>query len=275
MSITKDVPAPTSYSRLHESKTMFGIHDRQMFVWAIHIIFCGFSLMGMQKLGVGYIILYLLVILVIGTCLLIVARDVKTLDRNRLHFLLIYRILRKKNNTIKYIEPLDDLKKIIPIESVEDTGLITYPNGTSGVLILYVPPRTPEHEQDNQSTRIKNIINSLYGGFSFQFISNSIVEYRNPLLETTVEAMKQVDTPIGVATHLHSLYQEAKEKKDDIDVEFTLIVYMPVTKIIADAEQLRSTFIPSVLKSLQRAGIQSREVVDRNEVIHNLREQLC
>lgn len=275
MSITKDVPAPTSYNRLHESKTLWGINDRLMLVWSIHIAICGFSLIFMREVGLRNPIFYLLVILIILSFVIIIAKDVKTLDRNCLHILLIFRILRKKNNTILFIEPLDDLKKIISVETVEESGLITYPNGTSGVMILYVPPRTAAHDRDNQSTKIKNIINSLYGGFSFQFISNSVIDYKNPLLESTSEAMKESDTPIEITTHLYSLYQEAKDKKEDIDVEFTLIVYIPVTKTTAEAEQLRSAFIPSVLKSLERAGIYSRELVDRNEVIRNMREQLC
>lgn len=275
MSITKDIPAPTSYNHLHESKTLWGIHDRLMFVWSVHTAICGFTLIFMREIGLRNPLYYLLVILVVVVSLTIIARDVKTLDRNCLHILLIFRILRKKNNTIKYIEPLDDLKKIIPIETVEESGLITYPDGTSGVIILYIPPRTAEHERDNQSTRIKNIINSLYGGFSFQFISNSVVDYKNPLLESTSEAMKQSDTPIEITTHLYSLYEEAKSKREDIDVEFTLIVYIPKTKTIAEAEQLRSAFIPSVQKSLQRSGVFSRELVDRNEVIKNMRHQLC
>ncbi|MGP8322450.1 MAG: hypothetical protein ACT6FG_00415 [Methanosarcinaceae archaeon] len=275
MSITKNVPAPTSYNRLHESKTIFGIHDRLMFVWCIHIAVGGFTLIFMREAGLHNPIFYLLVIILFIISVFIIARDVKTLDRNCLHILLIFRILRKKNNTIKYIEPLDDLKKIISIETVEDSGLITYPDGTSGVIILYDPPRTAAHERDNQSTRIKNIINSLYGGFSFQFISTSVIDYKNPLLESTSEAMKKSDNPIEITKHLFSLYEEAKNKKEDIDVEFSLIVYIPKTKTISEAEQLRSAFIPSILKSMQRAGIFSRELVDRNEVIRNMREQLC
>lgn len=275
MSITKDVPAPTSYNQLHESKTLFGIHDRLMFVWCLHVTVCGFTLIFMRNIGLRNPIPYLAVIFVVIVILFVSARDVKTLDRNYLHILLIFRIMRKKNNTVKYIEPLDDLKKIIPVETVEESGLVTYSDGTSGVIIIYIPLRTAEHERDNQSTRVKHIINSLYGDFSFQFISNSVVDYKNPLLESTSEAMKKSEVPIEITSHLHSLYLEAIDKKENVDVEYILIVYFPITKTIAEAEQLRSAYIPSVLKSLERAGVHSRELVDRNEVIHTMREQLC
>ena len=272
MSITKDVPVPTSYLRLHESKTLFGIHDRLMFVWMFFIAACGFTMIYMGNIGIRYIIFYMIVIVVFGGGVLALARDVQTLDRNKLHLLLIFRILRKNNNTIKYIEPLDDLKKVYSIESVEESGLITYPDGTSAVIILYVPPRTPTHERDTQSTRIKDIINSLYGEYSFQFISTSVVDYKNPLLESTSEAMKKSDTPIEITTHLYSLYEEARQEIENIDVEFKLIVYIPKTNTVPKAEQLRSAFIPSVIKSLDRAGFNSRELVNRNEVIKSMRE---
>jgi len=263
MSITKDVPVPTSYRRLHESKTLFGIHDRLMFVWVFFIAVCGFTMIFMNNFGLRNIIWYVVAICIFGVIVLALARDVKTLDQNKLHLLLLFRIVRKKHITKKYVEPLDDLKDIVSIETVEDSGLITYPDGTTGVMILYVPPRPAEHEQDNHSTRIKNLINSLYGDFSFQFISNSIVE------------PQQADVSKAVTSHLYSLYEEAKDKKDDVNVEFALIVSIPVTKNIAEAEQLRAAFIPSVLKSFQRAGVFAREIENRNEVVYNLRKQLC
>lgn len=275
MSITKDVPVPTSYRRLHESKTLFGIHDRLMFVWMVFIAVCGFSLIFMNSIGSIHIIFYMIVIAVFGGVVLALARDVQTLDKNVRHVLLFFRIIRKKNITKKFVAPLDDLKKIVSIETVEDSGLITYPDSTSGVIILYVPPRPAEHEQDNHSTRIKNIIDSLYGDFSFQFISNSVVNPHNPLLESTTAAMKQADVPKEVTTHLYSLYEEANEQKEQVGVEFSLIIKFPITKNIKEAEQIRVAFIPSVLKSLQRAGIFARELEDRNEVVSMLRRQLC
>ena len=95
MGITKDVPAPISYNRLHESKTLFGIHDRLMFVWIVHVAVCGFTLIFMRNIGLRNPVLYLLVIIIASISITVIARDVKTLDRNFLHILLIIRILRK------------------------------------------------------------------------------------------------------------------------------------------------------------------------------------
>lgn len=275
MTITKGVPAPTSYNRLHESKTMFGLHDRLLFVWALHIVACYVVISLLGKIGIGNVATYFITIVFFICLLVLIARDVDTLDQNKLHLKLIFRILRKKDSVNKFVVSLDVLKKLVSIESVEDGGLITYPDGSSGALVTYVPPRAAAHELEDHSTMVMEIINSLYGDFSFQFISNSVVDYSNPLLESTTESMKQVDLPKEIVTHLHSLYEEANEQKESVEIEFTLIVYFPITKTVAEAEQLRSAFIPSVLKSLERADIYARTVDDQNEVILNLLEQAC
>lgn len=275
MSITKDVPVPTSYRHLHESKTIFNIHDRLMFVWIIHIIVCGFTLIGMRNFGISNLIFYLLAILIVVVILLIVAKDVKTLDRNKMHLLLIFRILRKKHIMKKYVEPLDDIKKYLNINTVEDSGLIYHTDGTSSTIVQYIPPRTPDSEIDNYTTNMKNLINSLYGGFSFQFISNSVLDTKNPLTEATSTAMKNKDTSPPITKILHSLYEESKEKKENIEWEFTLIVTMPATKTIEKAEQMKTAFLSGLHKSFARAGVVSMSVNDRTETIVLLRSHLC
>lgn len=275
MSITKDIPVPTSYTRLHESKTLFGIHDRLMFVRVILIVIAAVILMKMYEIGVKDITYFLIVILIFVGFVLAIARDVKTLDRSKLYVLLLFRIMRKKHITAKYIEPIDDLKRIVPIDSVEDSGLIRYTDDSSGVLVLYNPMRTPDSEIDSQSSKMKGVINSLYGGFTFQFLSNSIVEVNNPLTSTTTEAMKIRDTPQQITKHLHSLYEESTEQRENIDWEFTLLVTIPVSQSIEDAEKLRNAFMSGLLKSLSRSVESARVVEERNEVIRILRSHLC
>ena len=275
MTITKDVPAPTSYNRLHESKTLLGVHDRLLFVWGILIISCSLSMTLMEKMGIRFLLLYFIPPIFFLCLVLLFVRDVKTLDRNKLHILLIFRILRNRDITKKYVESLDSLKEVVSIESVEDSGLIRYPDGSSGALVLYVPPRKSDQELESHSTMVMGVINSLYGDFSFQFISNSVVDFSNPLLESTSNAMKHADVPKEITDHLYSLYEEANKQKESVEVEFSLVVLFPVTNTVAEAEQLRSAFIPSVLKSFERADVYARTIEDRNEVIRILRKQLC
>lgn len=275
MSITKGVPVPTSYRRLHESKTLFNIHDRLMLVWMVFISITGFSIIGMAKLGIHSTYIYLILILISGAVLFTVARDVQTLDKTKLHILLFFRMARNKHITKKYVEPLDDLKKIVPIETVEETGLIRYLDNTSGVLIRYDPPRLADSDNDIHNTRVKNIVNSLYSQFTLQFISNSVVDIRKPLLDATTEAMKDPTTSKEITNHIYSLYEEAKEQRETVDIEFMLMVSIPKTNTTDEAEQMRAAFIQTVLKSFQRAGILARTIEDRNEVIQILRRQLC
>lgn len=273
MSITAGVPVPTSYRRLQEVK-IFNIHVRLLVVWACFLFFYGFIVIVLNKLNINIVALYIGSLVVMIFAVMTIARDVKTLDRNTHHLFLLYRIVRKKNVTKKYVEPLDDLKKIIPIDTVSEDGLIRYTDGASGVIVLYNPPRVADEDVDKQSSKMENVINSLYGGFTFQFIANSVIDIKNPLLEATTTAMKKKDTPKKITNHLHSLYEESVELRDSIDWDFTLLVTLPVTKDVDEAQKIKHAFMSGLLKNISRAGMHSRMVEQRNEVIMILRRHL-
>jgi hypothetical protein len=274
MSITSGVPVPTSYKKLQENK-IFNIHARLLAVWAVFVFLYGTILIQLWTAGISYVELYIGIGLVLGSIIFVIARDVQTLDKTYWHILLIFRILKNKNITKKYIEPLDDLKKVVPIDTVEESGLIRYLDGASGVLVRYNPPRVADGDYDNHSLKIKNVINSLYGDFSFQFLCNSIVDKQNPLSKATMESMKFKDTPPQITTHLHSLYEESITQRDSIDWEFLLLVSLPVTEKTAEAEKVKTAFMSGLSKELARTGVFSRIVEERNEVIRLLRGYLC
>lgn len=275
MSITKGVPAPISYRKLHESKTVFNLNDRLVLVWFIQIILCWLSLISISQTGFGHIVIYLSVILVFVAVLLFTSRDVQTLDKNIFMAKLFFRILRKKDRVIKYVEPLDDLKEFFDLQSVEESGTIRYEDDTSGVLISYIPPRPAEHDLDTHSNKIKQLLGVMYEGYSFHFFANSVTNYANPLLETTKTELKKPNQPKEVMTHLMSLYEEAINQKRHVNDEFVLLVVLPKTDTINEAEQKRNAFIPSVLTAMTRANIHTRAIEDRTEVIKLLRRQLC
>ena len=229
----------------------------------------------MKIIGIDNVYFSSILVLFFLCIIIITARDVDTLDSNILYIKLIFRIIFNKDVTNKFVVSLDVLKQVVPIESVEDSGLITYPDGSSSVLISYIPPRDTEYELEQHTEMVLEIIKSLYGGFSFQFISNTVVDYSNPLLDSTSDSMKQVDLSKSDLRHLHSLHEEANEQKQSVIVEFTLVVYFPVTKTVSEAEQLRESLVPSLLKSLDRADILAWVIEDRNKVILNLMEQAC
>jgi len=273
MSITKDVPVPTSYRRLQEKK-IFNVHARLLLVWATFFVIYGFLVIGLWKVGISNIMFYLVPGLGLGSILFAIARDVYTLDRSTMHVLLMFRILRNRNITKKYTEPLDDLKKIIPIDSVEETGLIRYVDSTSGVLILMDPPRIAEDDMERHSIKMKNVVNSLYGNFTFQFLTVSMQEPNNPLTTTALDAMKFKDTPKQVTNILNSLYNESLEQTNVINWQFILLVTIPANTI-NESEKLKMAFISGLSKELRRAGMFSRVIENRNEVIQMLRGCVC
>ena len=275
MAITDGVPKPVSYRLLQESKVVGNLNDRLVVAWLFLATSCYFIISRIPSYGVYSIVASLIIIIIYATIFFVVCRDVATLDRNYVHLLLLSRVLRKKHVVVKYVEPLDDLKKIVPISSVEDSGLIRYNDKTSGVLIWYVPPRTAKHNLDHHSSMMQAMIDSLYGGYGFQFLSNSVVDPRNYFLESISESMKNKDLPGRITEHVYSLYEEAKEQRADVGVEFALLVTFPKTKTVEKAEQLRTAFIPHVLDSFSRADVICRVYDDRTEVIRALWRQLC
>lgn len=275
MGITKDVPVPTSYRRLTESKTMFNIHDRLMFVWSVLAACLGFLLIHLDEIGVKNILVYVIPIIISIIILFVFARNVKTLDKQIFHIKLIFRILRKENITKKYVEPLDDLKKIVPIDTVEESGAIIYKDRCAGVLIVYKPPRTPDNLRDHHSEMMDKVINSVFSGFTLQFLANSKFDYSNPLEKSTSESLKKRDLPIQLVQTLQSLNEMSKEKLDTVNWEFALVIIFPKSKSINKAEQQISAFMPGFMKTLSRADINGRQVEDRTEVIRSLRGFLC
>ena len=277
MSITKDTPVPTSYHRMQEHKP-FGIHLRLLIAWGLSIFLVvnsSFLILGLGLHRVITIFLIMVIIVIFLIIIILVARDIKTLDKSWFHLLLLKRIIRNKNITKVFVDTIDDLKKIIPLDTVEDTGLIRYTDHKSGILVRYDPPRISVEDNDFHSAKIKNVINSLHSGFTFQFIANSIMDIENPLSIATKESMKSDKIPKQIVTHLHSLFTESQEQKKSIEWEFILLVTIPVNEHTKDAEKIKDSIMPGLLKELKRADINARVVEERNESIKILRNLLC
>jgi len=274
MAITENVPVPTSYRRLHEKKLM-NIPVRLLFVWGIAVIFTGYTSIILYYAGARNMMFYLVPAIIFGGMAFAIAKDVHTLDKSKLHLILIYRMLRKKQVVKKYVEPLDDLKKVFPIESVEDSGLIRFTDSHSGAIIMLDPPRIPEDDLTRHSIRMRNVINSLYGQFTFQFITTSIQDSSNPLSHAAIEAMKAKDNSQQVNNHLNSIYVESLQQSNVIHWRFILLLTIPHTKTIEEAEKFKQAFLSGLSKELGRAEVFCRLVEDRNEVIRIMRDCIC
>lgn len=275
MGILKDIPVPTSYKRLMESKAIYNIHDRLITAWAIIASCCGFLLLYLEKMGITNILFYIIPVVFFIIVLLIFARNVKTLDKQILHVKLLYRIFRKENIVKKYVEPLDDLKKIVPVDTVEESGVIVYKDKKAGVLIVYKPPRTPINLRDHHSQMMDMVINSVFSGFTLQFISNSVLDTNNPLERSTSESLKNSDLPIQLVKTLNSLRELSKKKRDSVNWDFALVLIFPKKNSVKESEKAITAFMPGFMKALAAADIKARDVQDKTEVIRTLWRFMC
>lgn len=189
--------------------------------------------------------------------------------RTHHHILLIIRILRKKSTFKKYRLSLDELKRWIPLESIEETGLCRYKDGTSMIPIMLDPPRNSATDLHTYNVRLLKIINTLYGDFAYQFYSLSAKEKIDFLAQSTTECLNQ-DCEKPIADHMYSILEYADDKRKQGGVpewDYVLFVYLPITKSIKKAEEMKDTIIDGLSAELYRAKILSNVVDNRNNCI--------
>lgn len=273
--ITKDVNVPTSLNRLNEPK----IRGQPWFlvvVWGLYFIasiFVSIILINLQVPGIP-------ALLIPGTAFFLLAMATagsrKQVLRSYHRALLLIRIFCKETVFTKYKMSLDDIKKWIPIESVEDSGLIRFTNGTSMIAFILDPPRNSTDEEGQYNTKIMNVINTIHGEYTYQFCAISLKEAKNHLGEATLESLNK-DLKKASWQHMYSLYDHAtnqKEARNIPDWLFVLFVALPVSKNIKDAERAKDALVSGLSKELERASILTNTVTGRTNCINLLRSTL-
>ncbi len=275
MGITSGVKVPTSYKNLKEPKI-------KGFPWYVVAAWGGFfilasisSLFLIVIVGIPSIPGIFIPLLLFGSIAFFTARDKYHVKLAYKTILLLIRTFRKENEFKRYQATLDDIKKVVPIETVEKSGLIRYINGTTGFIIALSPPRISEDDIDTHNTRMMNVVNSLYGKYAFQFLSVSTNKSENILATTTRDAMNRPGVSQPVNEHIHSIYKYAAESVvNAVEWDFLLIVYLPFTKTVDDAETMKAAFLSGLTKELTRAGALSNVIDSRTDVIRILRKTL-
>lgn len=272
--ITKGVNVPISLNRLKEPK----IRGHAWFVivvWAIYLlisIFVSIGLIYLHMPAIPSIIIPLTVSIMIG---LLTARSRKQVISTVHKIYLLIRLTQKGSTFKKYEMSLDDIKKWIPIESVEKSGLIKYANGTSAIAVVLDPPRESA-DSIIYNTQIMNVINTLHGEFTYQFLTISSKESKEYLLNSTTSTLNEdLDKPILEQTY--SIYDYAINTNKEYNVpewKFLLFVGMPVSKSIEDAERTKDALISGLTVELERARILSNVVTGRTNCIILLRSIL-
>jgi len=273
--ITKNVNVPTSLNRLKEPK----IRGQPWFlvaVWGLYFI---------TSILVSIILITLQVpripaILIPGTTFFLLAMATAGSRRQVLRSyhrtLLLIRIFRKETMFTKYKMSLDDIKKWIPIESVENSGLIRFTDGTSMIAFILDPPRNSANEEGQYNKKIMNVINTLHGDYTYQFCAISLKEAKDYLAETTLESLNK-DLKRASFQHMYSLYDytiNQKEERNIPDWMFVLFVALPISKNIKDAERAKDALVSGLSKELERASILTNTVTGRSNCINLLRSTL-
>jgi hypothetical protein len=268
MSVTNGVKVPTSYKNLNEPK-IHGITWYVVAAWGLFFIFASITGAVLVYAGLPRIPAVLVPLTLFGTVAFVTVRDKQQCRRTWKHIVLIVRTFRNNSEFKKYRAEIDDIKKLVPVEAVEDTGLIKYTNGTTARIVSLQAPRVSDDEIDQHNRRIMSVINSLYGSFSFHYVVLSSAEKVNHLARSTADQLNRSGQTQPLNEHLYSIYEHAVSRQvKDVDREEFLFVFFPVTEKNSEA------FMSGVLKELVRAHIIPVTVNDRNQVISILRRLL-
>jgi len=273
--ITKGVNVPTSLNRLKEPK----IRGQPWFlvvVWGFYFIASIFVSMILIKLRVPGIPAMLIPGTAFFILAMVTAGSRKQVLRSYHKVFLLIRIFCKETVFSKYKMSLDDIKKWIPIESVEESGLIRFTDGTSMIAFILDPPRNSANEEGQYNTKIMNVINTLHGNYTYQFCAISLKEAKDYLAETTLKSLNK-DLKQASWQHMYSLYDyttNQKEARNVPDWLFVLFVALPVSKTIKDAERAKDSLVSGLSKELERAGILTNTVTGRTNCINLLRSTL-
>lgn len=270
--ITEGVNVPTSLHRLKEFK-LKGLPWFVSVAWAFFLMGSVTTTYVLVSAGTPGIPAILIPAVLFFTFGIITARNRKQFLRSYHHVLLIFRIIFKKSIFKKYKLSLDEIKKWIPVESIEDTGLVRYTDGTSMIPILLTPPRNAATDLDTYNVRLLNVVNTLYGEFSYQFYSISTNEVVDHLTKSTSDVLNE-DHPTPILNHMFSIYEYALNKsllQDIPDWDFILFVYIPRTKTIQDAELMKNSLVSGLVKEIKRAKMLSTVVDNHNDCVRLLR----
>lgn len=268
MSVTKDVKVPTSYKALKEPK-IHGITWYVVASWGFFFIISALVGLILVYRGLPKIPSLLVPLTFFGILAYATVRDKQHCRKTWKHLILIVRTFRKESEFKKYRASLDDIKKLVPIETVEEDGLIRYRNGTSARIVTLQGPRVSDDEIDRHNMRVMSVINSLYGNFAFQYVVLSTSEKINHLARSTEDQLNRSGQTQPINEHLYSIYSHAINREiQDVDREEYLFIYFPVAEKNSDA------FQSGVLKALTRAHIIPLAIKERNHVISILRRLL-
>lgn len=268
MSITTGVKVPTSYKNIKEPKIR-GIAWYVVVSWGLFFILSTCISVLFVYIHLPVIPSILMPLTVFSVIAYATVRDKKHCRQTWKHLILCVRTFRKESVFKKYRLNLDDIKKVVPVEYVNDSGIIKYMDGTSSRLIKLHAPRVSDDEIDIHNKRVMSVINSLYGEFSFQFLVLSTADRANNLMKSTADQLNTTGQSKAVNEHLYSIYEYANNRQNnEIDRDEYLIVYFPVTEKNSEA------FMSGLEKELKRAHIIPETVRDRNIVIQTLRKIL-
>ena len=186
-----------------------------------------------------------------------------------------FRVRKRSGNTTisTYVLPIKKLKKHIPIEKVQDGGLIQYSKGEYGVLFRYDPKDVSKSEYEHYKKQMIRFVNSFGEDMEFSFHEFDMLERANPLKDQLLKQFNKEGTTLEQRRHLQDMYDTVdKRTADRVACKFLLAIKLGAFDTVEHAQKSYNSQIPGMLRLMREIGVPTMQMINENEVAIAFRE---
>jgi hypothetical protein len=210
---------------------------------------------------------------VLGGIAFVFIFDSERFDRTVIWGKYFIRALRGKTITHQLTIDTKAVKKIIPINTVHDNGLIEYtkPKHQFGVLFRYDPAENRKESMDKTTERIEKIVHAfshdMWASFHFSHSKSTSTTIEDNLLA----AMNQKDATLPQKEHLFGIYDYITGKTEDrVTTVFLMSIRLGKFKNAAIARRAYQSTMPGLLKLMHEAGVYAKLLITDDEIVGEL-----
>ena len=173
----------------------------------------------------------------------------------------------------KYKCSVPFLQQIVPIVAVHKEGVVEFVGNRWGILMRADPGRISDDDLDTHITKVKDVVDSLFGELMLKTFVCSRVSSAKPIEQDLVKKMNDPEKTIQQKQHLHSIYQDIRgNTRPQIEWVFYVFLSLGQYGTLDEAERVRQTHLPGFENRLRAAGMHVVSLTDPNEVAISYRQ---
>lgn len=240
-----------------------------VFVWAACV-------MILWAIGCPWwLMLFVLLVLgvLIGGAAVVFIFDSDRFDRTVIWSKYFIRALRGKTITHHLTVDSKAVKKLVPIGTTHDDGLIEYtkPKNQFGTLFRYNPAENRKEGVAKTTERIEKLVHMFSNDLWVSFHSSHVKDTSTAVEDNLLAAMNQPDATLPQKEHLFGIYDHITSRAEEhTTTVFLMSVRLGTFKNVAMARSAYRSNIPGLLKLMHEAGIHAKLLITEDEIVSEL-----